>query len=211
MSHVPDEEVPIKGPRCLEGDQGRATPGILAQTGISSPSECRIPLSEKSRERVKSALLDSGFGYPNESVTIKLAPANVRKEGAGFDLPMALGILGTMGTTGAVGASDDYLSVGELSLDGSIRALRGALSIAVAAQRRGSSGGVRPGLLSTAGQFLSDPNSNFIALDPATGAPLWHVTLQQSVTNAPMTYELDGVQYLAAAAGDTLYGFAMRR
>ncbi len=87
----------------------------------------------ESRERIKSALLNSGFGYPSKSVTINLAPANVRKEGAGFDLPMALGILGA---TGAVGASDDYLFVGELSLDGSIRPVRGALSIAVAAQRQ---------------------------------------------------------------------------
>ncbi len=51
----------------------------------------------ESRERIKSALLNSGFGYPNKSITINLAPANVRKEGAGFDLPMALGILGAMG------------------------------------------------------------------------------------------------------------------
>ena len=48
----------------------------------------------ESRERIKSALINSGFGYPSKSVTINLAPANVRKEGAGFDLPMALGILG---------------------------------------------------------------------------------------------------------------------
>jgi len=51
----------------------------------------------ESRERIKSALMNSGFGYPNKSVTINLAPANVRKEGAGFDLPMALGILGAYG------------------------------------------------------------------------------------------------------------------
>ncbi|MBI1786375.1 MAG: ATP-binding protein, partial [Acidobacteria bacterium] len=52
----------------------------------------------ESRERIKSALLNSGFGFPNKGVTINLAPANVRKEGAGCDLPMALGILGAMGT-----------------------------------------------------------------------------------------------------------------
>lgn len=51
----------------------------------------------ESRERIKSALLNSGFGYPSKSVTINLAPANVRKEGAGFDLPMATAILGAMG------------------------------------------------------------------------------------------------------------------
>jgi magnesium chelatase family protein len=48
---------------------------------------------KESRERIKSALVNSGFGYPAKSVTINLAPANVRKEGAGFDLPMAIGIL----------------------------------------------------------------------------------------------------------------------
>ncbi len=88
----------------------------------------------ESRERIKSALLNSGFGYPNKSVTINLAPANIRKEGAGFDLPMALGILGAMGI---VARSDQHLFIGELSLDGSLRPVRGALSIAVAAQKQG--------------------------------------------------------------------------
>src|SRR5690349_21554434 len=88
----------------------------------------------ESRERIKSALCNSGFGYPNKSVTINLAPANVRKEGAGFDLPMALGILGAMGT---VGRTDQHLLVGELSLDGTLRPVRGVLSIAVCARRQG--------------------------------------------------------------------------
>lgn len=88
----------------------------------------------ESRERIKSALLNSGFGYPNKSVTINLAPANVRKEGAGFDLPMALGILGAMGV---VPCPDDYLFAGELSLDGSLRPVRGALSMAVCARKQG--------------------------------------------------------------------------
>ena len=88
----------------------------------------------ESRERIKSALLNSGFGYPSKSVTINLAPANVRKEGAGFDLPMATAILGAMG---AVSRADNYLIVGELSLDGSLRPVRGALSIAVCSAKRG--------------------------------------------------------------------------
>jgi magnesium chelatase family protein len=88
----------------------------------------------ESRERIKSALLNSGFGYPNKSVTINLAPANVRKEGAGFDLPMAVGILGAMGV---VQVADQHLFVGELSLDGAIRPVRGALSIAACARKRG--------------------------------------------------------------------------
>jgi magnesium chelatase family protein len=89
---------------------------------------------KESRERIKSALLNSGFGYPSKSVTISLAPATVRKEGAGFDLPMALGILGAMGV---VKGSQDYLFAGELSLDGSLRPVRGALSMAVCARNEG--------------------------------------------------------------------------
>ncbi len=88
----------------------------------------------ESRERIKSALINSGFGYPSKSVTINLAPANVRKEGAGFDLPMALGILGAMGV---VASAEHHLFVGELSLDGSVRPVRGALSIAACARKRG--------------------------------------------------------------------------
>ncbi len=86
----------------------------------------------ESRERIKSALLNSGFGYPSKSVTINLAPANVRKEGAGFDLPMAVGILGAMGLVREAGR---FVLAGELSLDGSLRPVRGALSIAVCARR----------------------------------------------------------------------------
>jgi magnesium chelatase family protein len=88
----------------------------------------------ESRERIKSALMNSGFGYPNKSVTINLAPANVRKEGAGFDLPMAMGILGAMGI---VHTTDQHLFIGELSLDGSIRPVRGALSVAACARQQG--------------------------------------------------------------------------
>lgn len=85
----------------------------------------------ESRERIKSALMNSGFGYPNKSVTINLAPANVRKEGAGFDLPMALGILGAMGF---IKPATDHLFVGELSLDGAVRPVRGTLSVAARAR-----------------------------------------------------------------------------
>jgi magnesium chelatase family protein len=89
---------------------------------------------KESRERIRSALLNSGFGYPNKAVTINLAPANVRKEGAGFDLPMAMGILGAMGT---VSGLDRHILIGELSLDGAIRGVRGALSVAVCARDKG--------------------------------------------------------------------------
>jgi magnesium chelatase family protein len=88
----------------------------------------------ESRERIRSAIMNSGFRYPNKAFTINLAPANVRKEGAGFDLPMALGILGAMGELRAL---DRHIFIGELSLDGAVRGVRGALSIAVCARDKG--------------------------------------------------------------------------
>src|SRR4051812_7182899 len=88
----------------------------------------------ESRERIKSALINSGFGYPNKRITINLAPANVRKEGAGFDLPVAIGILGAMG---ALHNAGEHIFIGELSLDGAIRPVRGVLSIAVCARELG--------------------------------------------------------------------------
>jgi alcohol dehydrogenase (cytochrome c) len=66
------------------------------------------------------------------------------------------------------------------------------------------------GLLSTAGGllFCGDPSANFIALDPASGKPLWHAGLHTPTSNGPITYELDGVQYVVVGAGDSLYAFS---
>jgi magnesium chelatase family protein len=84
----------------------------------------------ESRDRVKSALKNCGYDIPPTHITINLAPADIKKEGSGFDLPMALGILGAYGGL-ARKEIDDCVFVGELSLDGSIRGIRGALPIAI--------------------------------------------------------------------------------
>ncbi len=70
---------------------------------------------------------------------------------------------------------------------------------------------IRSGVLSTVGNlvFAGDPSNNLVALNATTGEALWHANLGTSMTNGPMTYELDGTQYLVAAAGDTLFAFAM--
>lgn len=70
-------------------------------------------------------------------------------------------------------------------------------------------GGSLSGILTTAGKllFTGDPSGNFIAFDPETGRPLWHVGLTSTVSNGPMTYELDGKQYLVVGAGENLYAF----
>ncbi len=84
-----------------------------------------------SRDRVKSAIRNSGFEIPPTKITINLAPADLKKEGSGFDLPIAVGILGAYGAL-AIQDLTDFLLVGELGLDGSLRAVPGTLPIAVA-------------------------------------------------------------------------------
>lgn len=91
----------------------------------------------ESRERIRAAITNSGYFFPFHQVTVNLAPADLRKEGASFDLPIALGILGASGDLGSIEGLQDTLSVGELSLDGRVRPIRGALSIALAARENG--------------------------------------------------------------------------
>ncbi|MEO8649012.1 MAG: YifB family Mg chelatase-like AAA ATPase [Acidobacteriota bacterium] len=91
----------------------------------------------ESRERIRAAINNSGFFFPFHKTTVNLAPADVRKEGASFDLPIALGVLGANGDLGNSDALSNVLSVGELSLDGRVRAVRGALSIALTAKAEG--------------------------------------------------------------------------
>jgi magnesium chelatase family protein len=88
----------------------------------------------ESRERIRAAVTNCGFFFPFHKTTINLAPADVRKEGASFDLPIALGILGANGDLEDTEGLTDTLSVGELSLDGRVRAIRGALPIALRAR-----------------------------------------------------------------------------
>src|SRR5436190_9611149 len=97
----------------------------------------------ESRDRVKSAIRNSGFDFPPHRITVNLAPADVRKAGAAFDLPIALGILAAQGTVERREIGD-VVVIGELSLDGSIHAARGVLPIAIAAQRERMAGILLP-------------------------------------------------------------------
>jgi magnesium chelatase family protein len=89
----------------------------------------------ESRERIKAALKNCGFEVPQTHITINLAPADIKKEGSGFDLPMAMGILGAYGGL-TKKELPEYVMVGELSLDGGVRGIRGALPIAIAARTK---------------------------------------------------------------------------
>ena len=90
----------------------------------------------ESRDRVRSAIRNSGFDLPPTRITINLAPADIKKEGSGFDLPIAIGILGAYGGLQIKDLSD-FLLIGELGLDGSLRAVQGMLPIAIAARANG--------------------------------------------------------------------------
>jgi magnesium chelatase family protein len=90
----------------------------------------------ESRDRVRSAIKNSGFDLPPTRITINLAPADLKKEGSGFDLPIAIGILGAYGALSIKDISD-FVLVGELGLDGSLRAVQGMLPIAIAARTAG--------------------------------------------------------------------------
>ena len=98
---------------------------------------------KESKDRIKSAIHNSGYTFPATRVTINLAPADIKKEGTGFDLPIAIGILGAQGLMAAERVPD-YLFTGELSLDGSVKGVRGSLPSALLAAKMGLKGIVLP-------------------------------------------------------------------
>ena len=112
---------------------------------------------KESKDRVRAAIKNAGFRFPVKKITINLAPADLKKAGSSFDLPMAVGVLAAEGVVSStdraqkaaldrpdVPIRDDYMIVGELSLDGTIRAVRGALPMAVTARQLGFKGIILP-------------------------------------------------------------------
>ncbi len=134
----------------------------------------------ESGDRVRTAIRNSGFDYPRTRITVNLAPADVRKVGAGFDLPIALGVLAAGGVVPA-GRLDDCLVVGELSLDGGIQPTRGVLPAVVAARRAGIRRVVVP--TANAAEAAIVPDAAVVAVDTLdrlvaalrdpTATPLW--------------------------------------
>ena len=105
-------------------------PGLPAFTTVGLPETA----VKESKDRVKAAVKNSGYKFPGNRVTINLAPADIRKEGTGFDLPAAVGILTAQGFIPPE-APENYLLYGELSLDGRLKPTRGVLSIALATRK----------------------------------------------------------------------------
>ncbi|MFQ5804769.1 MAG: YifB family Mg chelatase-like AAA ATPase [Candidatus Methylomirabilales bacterium] len=113
--------------------------------GLPSFSTVGLPDAavKESRDRVKAAIKNSGFDFPPRRITVNLAPADIKKEGAAFDLPMAIGVLAAQSLVKPDRLSQ-VLILGELALDGIVRPIRGALPMAVAAARVGLEGIVLP-------------------------------------------------------------------
>lgn len=118
---------------------------VDAKNGI--PRMDTVGLAEgavrESKVRVETAVRNCGFTLPAKKVTINLAPADIRKEGTGFDLPIAVGLMQALGEFDP-GLASGYLFAGELSLEGALRPVRGILPIAVAARENGLKGVVVP-------------------------------------------------------------------
>ena len=98
---------------------------------------------KESKERVKAAVRNSGYAFPDDRITVNLAPAHMKKEGTGFDLPIAVGILAASGVVSQE-AADNLLFLGELSLDGRIKPVFGSLPMALTARQQGFAGIVVP-------------------------------------------------------------------
>jgi magnesium chelatase family protein len=115
---------------------------VEVEVDISSglPSFATVGLPEasvkESKERVKSAITNSGYRFPDDRITVNLAPADIKKDGTGFDLPIALGILAATGVVPQERVCR-YLVLGELSLDGRLKPVRGSLPMAMAARQAG--------------------------------------------------------------------------
>ncbi|MDR2087410.1 MAG: YifB family Mg chelatase-like AAA ATPase [Dysgonamonadaceae bacterium] len=98
---------------------------------------------KESHERINSALNVNGLKFPRNQIVINMAPADIRKEGAAYDLPLAIGILAASEKIKSEGI-EDYMMIGELSLDGSLKAVRGVLPIAIQAKEAGFKGLILP-------------------------------------------------------------------
>jgi magnesium chelatase family protein len=124
---------------CLQGIEA-ALVSVEVDVTHGLPSFTTVGLPDaavrESRERVRAALRNGGFTFPVERITVNLAPADLKKEGASFDLPIALGILAATGAVKGAGLHD-LVVLGELGLDGALRPVRGVLPTALAMARDG--------------------------------------------------------------------------
>ena len=126
-------------------DALQVTIEVVAEQGISYHLVGLPDAAVKeSYRRVMAAVTQSGFDYPRRRITINLSPADVKKEGAAYDLPIAIGMLAASDKINVGTMLDSYMIMGELSLDGSVLPIRGALPMAILARQLGFKGMIVP-------------------------------------------------------------------
>jgi len=124
----------------------------------------------ESLERIESTFKTNGFRFPRTKLVINLAPADIRKSGTAFDLPIAIGILAASGQLNQTELLKKYVLMGELALDGSIRSIKGAVPIVLQAQQDGFEG-------------IILPKDNLSELLTATPFTIWGALHIQDVVN----------------------------
>lgn len=117
-------------PITVEVDLSSGLPGL---TIVGLP-DARV---SESKERIRAAIKNSGFAFPLKKIVVNLAPADIKKEGTGFDLPLCVGILLASEVLAATDFLEDTCFIGEVSLEGSLRRINGALSTALMAKAEG--------------------------------------------------------------------------
>ncbi len=121
---------------------------ITIEVNISTGIKCSIVgladnAVKESQQRIESALKNNGFHWPGKKIVINLAPADIKKEGSAYDLPMAIGILAASDQLNTI-LLEKFVIMGELSLDGSLQRLRGSLPMAIRARDDGFKGLILP-------------------------------------------------------------------
>ncbi|MEO0156709.1 MAG: magnesium chelatase domain-containing protein, partial [candidate division WOR-3 bacterium] len=127
--------------------------GLPAFTTVGLPDNA----VKESKDRVYAAIKNAGFRFPSKRITVNLAPADIKKEGSSFDLPIAIGILAASQTV-RTGSLDRYAILGELSLDGSLRPIKGAISISLAARANKLDGLILPSANAKEAAIVEDIN-----------------------------------------------------
>ena len=110
---------------------------------------------KESHQRIEAALLNIGYKFPRKKIIINMAPADIRKEGSSYDLPIAIGLLAASEQL-ITDVLDKYIIMGELSLDGSLQPIKGALPIAIEARDNGYKGFILPAVNAREAAIVND-------------------------------------------------------
>ncbi len=155
---------------------------------------------KESQQRVESSLKHYGYRMPRQKVVVNLAPADIRKEGSAYDLPIAMGILQASEQV-ALPSLGDYVIMGELSLDGNLRPVKGVLPIAIEARKQGFKGFILP--LENAAEASIVNNLDIIGVDSLQSATLF---LQGQLEIKPLVTDTREIFY--HSLDDTAFDFA---